>query len=57
MKNDVNDEVPIGTPKGLILFDGVLTWDGVTKLGGKLKGDHATHLWDWIERPMARSLV
>jgi hypothetical protein len=23
----------------------VLNWDGVLKLGGRLKGDHATHFW------------
>jgi hypothetical protein len=23
----------------------VLNWDGVSKLGGKLKRDHATYLW------------
>jgi hypothetical protein len=38
MKDDVNDEVPNGTPKILIPFDGVL------KLGDKPKGDHGTHL-------------
>jgi hypothetical protein len=29
----------------------------VLKLGGKLKGDHATHFWGWIKRPIAWSLV
>jgi hypothetical protein len=38
IKDDVNDEVPNGTLKILIPFYGVL------KLGGKPKGDHATHL-------------
>jgi hypothetical protein len=28
----------------------VVNWDGVLKLGGRLEGDHVTHLWDWIER-------
>jgi hypothetical protein len=36
MKDDVNVEMPNGTPKTLIPFDGVL------KLGNVLKGDHVT---------------
>ncbi len=44
MKDDVNDEVPNGTPKTLILSDGVENWDGVLKSGNRLKGDHVTHL-------------
>jgi hypothetical protein len=44
MKDDVNDEMPNGTPKILIPYDGVLNWDGVLKSGDKPKGDHATHL-------------
>jgi hypothetical protein len=43
MKDDLNDDVFSGTPKTLIPFDGVLNWDEVSKLGGKLKGDHAKH--------------
>ncbi len=43
MKDDLNDEVLNGTPKTLIPFDGVLTWDEVSKLGGKLEKDHVTH--------------
>jgi hypothetical protein len=43
MKDDLNDDVLNGTPKTLILFNGVLNWDGVLKSGGKLKGDHVTH--------------
>ncbi len=43
MKDDVNDEVPNGTLKILILFDGVVNWDGVLKTSNKLKGDHVTH--------------
>ncbi len=39
----MNNEVPNGTPKTLIPFDGVGNWDGVLKSGGKLKGDHPTH--------------
>jgi hypothetical protein len=44
MKEDVNDEVLNGTPKTLIPFDGVVNWDGVLKLNGRLEGDHVTHL-------------
>jgi len=35
MKDDVNDEVPNGTLNILILSNGVLNLDEVTKLGGK----------------------
>jgi len=35
MKDDVKDEVPNGTLNTLILFDGVLNRDGVSKLGNK----------------------
>jgi hypothetical protein len=52
MKDDVNDEVPNGTPKILILNNGVVNWDGVLKSSGKQKGDHATHFCGWIESPM-----
>jgi len=41
-KDDVKNEVPNGTPKILIIFKGVFNKDVVLKLGGKLKGDHAT---------------
>jgi hypothetical protein len=44
MKNDVNDEVPNGTPKILIPFNGVVKYDEMLKLSGRLKGDHVTHL-------------
>jgi len=44
MKDNVNDEVPNGTPKILILFDGVVNWDGALKSNNRPKGDHATHL-------------
>jgi hypothetical protein len=57
MKDDLNDEVPNGTPKTLILLDGVLSWDKVSKLVDKLEGDHATHLKSWIERPIAWSSI
>jgi hypothetical protein len=43
MKDDVKVMVPSGTPKTLIPLDGVETWDGVLKFGGKPKGDHVTH--------------
>ncbi len=38
MKDDVKVKVPNGTPKSLILSDGVL------KFGGKVEGDHVMHL-------------
>jgi hypothetical protein len=44
MKDDVKVTVLSGTPKILILLDGVVNWDGVLKSGGRLEGDHATHL-------------
>jgi hypothetical protein len=44
MKDHVNEEVPNGIPKTLILSDKVVNWDKVLKLGGRLEGDHATHL-------------
>jgi len=52
MKDDVKDEVPNGTPKTLIPFDGVLNKDGVSKLGDKLEGDHVAHFLGWIEKPI-----
>jgi hypothetical protein len=42
MKDDLNDEVPNGALKILILSDGVLNRDRVSKLGGRPKGDYAT---------------
>ncbi len=44
MRDDVNDEMPNGTPKTLTLFNGVVNWDGVLMSNGRLEGDHATHL-------------
>jgi hypothetical protein len=32
-----------GTPRILILLNGVVDWDGVFKYGGRLEGDHAIH--------------
>jgi hypothetical protein len=43
MKDDVKNEVPNGTPKNLILSNGVLNRDVVSKSSGKLKGEHVTH--------------
>jgi hypothetical protein len=43
MKDDLNDEVPNGAPKILIFCNCVLNWDGVSKLGDRPEGDHATH--------------
>jgi hypothetical protein len=51
MKDNVNDEVSNGTTKTLILLDGVLKSDY------RPKGDHATHLWGWIKRPITQSSV
>jgi hypothetical protein len=31
--------------------------DGVLKFNGRPKGDHVTHLWNWIERFIARNSV
>jgi hypothetical protein len=53
MKDDVNDEIFNGTPRTLIPFDGVLNWDGVSKLGDILERDHVTHFKGWIEKPIA----
>ncbi len=36
----MKDEVPNGTPKTLILSDGVLNRKGVSKLGCESEGDH-----------------
>jgi len=57
MKDDVNDEVSNGTPKIIILSNGVVNWDGVLKSSNRLKGDHATHLRTWIKRPIAWNLI
>jgi len=57
MKDDVKDEVPNGTPKILIHFDGVVNWDGVLKFNGRLEDDHVTHFWCWIEKPIVQNLV
>jgi hypothetical protein len=43
MKDDVNDEVPNGTPKILIPSNGVLNWNKVSKSSNKPKRNHATH--------------
>jgi len=43
MKYDVNDGVPNGTFKTLIISNGVVLWDGVLKSSSSLEGNHATH--------------
>jgi len=53
----VSDEVPNGTLNILIISNGMVNWDGMLKLGGRLKGDHATHFWGWIERPITYSSI
>jgi len=57
MKDDVNEEVPNGTPKTLIPSNEMVNWDGVSKLNDKLQGDHVTHLWGWIKRPITQCSV
>jgi hypothetical protein len=57
MKDDFNDEVPDGTPKTLNFFYGVLNWNEVSKLRGKLKKDHATHFLGWLERSIPRNSI
>jgi hypothetical protein len=47
----LNDEVPNGTPKILIPSY------GVSKSNDRPKGDHATHCWGWIEKPIAQSSI
>jgi hypothetical protein len=49
MKDDVNDEVPNGTPNILIPSNGVLNWDGVLKSSDKPKRNHTTHFKSWIK--------
>jgi len=44
MNDNVNDEMPNGTPKIFIFFNRVLNWDELMKLNGKLEGDHVTNL-------------
>jgi len=56
MKDDVKNEVPNGTPKILIISNGVLNKDVVSKLGGKLKGDHVTHFWG-LEKPIMQNSI
>ncbi len=50
MKDNVKDEVPNGIPKILIPSYGVLSKDGVLKLGNKPKGDRATYFWNLIKK-------
>jgi len=51
IKDDVKIKVPNGTFKTLIPSNGGL------KSNGKLKNDHAIHLWGWIKRSIAQSLI
>ncbi len=46
-----------GTPKTLIPSDGVVNWDGVLKSSNRPNSDHVTHLWGWIEKPIAQSSI
>jgi hypothetical protein len=57
MKDDVKVKVPNRAPKILIPSNGVVNWDGVLKFGGKLEGDHATHLKNWIEKLIIGSSI
>ncbi len=56
MKANVNDEMPNGILKTFLFIYGALNWDEVTKSSGKLKGDHATHLWSWTS-PLALEIL
>ncbi len=44
MKDDVNDEMPNGTPKTLLLSNGVINWNGVLKPSGRPKAKCITYL-------------
>jgi hypothetical protein len=57
MKDDLNDEVLDGTPKTLIPSDGVLKYDGVSKLGGRPKKDYLTKKLGWIITPITRNSI
>jgi hypothetical protein len=57
MKDNVNDEVPNGTPKTLILFYEVVNWDGVLKSSNKPKDDRVTNFYHWIKKPITHNLV
>jgi hypothetical protein len=57
MKDDVKVDVANGTPKTLIPSNGGVNWDGVLKSYGRLKSNHATHFWGWIERPIAHNSI
>ncbi len=55
MKDDVKVKMPNETFKIIIPSDALVNWDGVLKFGGRLKGDHVTHFWSWIKRPITWS--
>jgi hypothetical protein len=57
MKDDLNDDVSNRTPKTLVLSNGVLNWDEVSKLKGKLEGDHTTHFLSWLKTPIPQSPI
>ncbi len=45
VKDDLKVKVPNRTPKFFIPSDKMVNWDGVLKFGGRLEGEHVTHLW------------
>jgi hypothetical protein len=57
INDDLNDEVFNRIPKTLIIFNGVLNWDGVSKSNDKPKGDHATIFLSWIKKPIAHNSI
>jgi hypothetical protein len=57
MNDDVKVDVPNGTPKTLIPFNGVVNWDGVLKSYGRLESNHVTHFWSWIERSVSHNSI
>jgi hypothetical protein len=40
MKDVMNHKMFNGTPKTMVPSNGVVNWDGVLKLGGRVEGDH-----------------
>jgi hypothetical protein len=35
----------------------VVNWNGMLKSVGRSEGDHASHLWSWIEQPITWNLI